>query len=137
MTAEEIMTEDVSAVQSTDTVGNAVALLAELDVRHLPVIDNGELVGMLSDRDLREIGIFQLDDFESIDRVKAVSKMKVADVMTSDVLSVEPGAGVREIVDLMIEEKVGAVPVVDEDTGGLVGIVRYVDVLRAAAEAMD
>jgi CBS domain-containing protein len=37
----------------------------------------------------------------------------------------------------MIEEKVGAVPVVDEDTGGLVGIVRYVDVLRAAAEAMD
>jgi acetoin utilization protein AcuB len=137
MTAEEIMTEDVSAVQSTDTIGNAVALLAELDVRHLPVLDNGELVGMLSDRDLREIGIFQLDDFESIDRVKAVSKMKVADVMTSDVLSVEPGAGVREIVDLMIEEKVGAVPVVDEDTGGLVGIVRYVDVLRAAAEAMD
>ena len=137
MTAEEIMTTEVTAVRSSDTVGKAVSLLAELEVRHLPVIDNGELVGMLSDRDLRELGIYQFNDFESLERVQALSKTKISDVMNGDVLSVDPGAAVREIVDLMIEEKVGALPVVDGHTGGLVGIVSYVDVLRVAAENLD
>jgi acetoin utilization protein AcuB len=137
MTAEEIMTAEVTAVRSSDTVGRAVSLLSELEVRHLPVIDNGELVGMLSDRDLRELGLYQVADLESIERVQTLSKMKISDVMNGDVLSVNPGAAVREIIDLMVEERVGALPVVDGHTGAVVGIVSYVDVLRAAAENMD
>jgi acetoin utilization protein AcuB len=137
MNAEEIMTAEIASVKSSDTLGKAMALLAELDVRHLPVLDNGELVGMLSDRDLRDLGIHRLDDLESLDRMQSVKKMRVSDVMSADVLSVAPGASVREIIDLMVEEKVGAVPVVDGHTGGIVGIVSYVDVLRAAASELD
>lgn len=137
MTAEEIMTPEVTAVKSSDTVGKAVSLLAELEVRHLPVIDNGELVGMLSDRDLRELGIHQVNDMESLERVQLLSKTKISDVMNGDVLSVNPSAAVREIIDLMVEEKIGALPVVDGHTGVVVGIVSYVDVLRAAAENME
>lgn len=137
MTAEEIMTAEIASVKSSDTVAKAMALLAELDVRHLPVLDNGELVGMLSDRDLRGLGLHQMNDLESIEKIKSVSRMRVSDVMSSDVLSVDPSAGVREIIDLMVDEKVGAVPVVDSHTGGLMGIVSYVDVLRAAADALS
>jgi len=53
----------------------------------------------------------------------------VADLMSSDVISVELETGIDEIIDLMIDEKVGAVPVVD-DRGVLVGIVSYVDLLN-------
>jgi acetoin utilization protein AcuB len=65
---------------------------------------------------------------------------KISSIMTADVLSVDVESDVTEIIELMLEHKVGAVPVVDGD-GGVVGIVSYMDVLRELAalaeEAVD
>jgi acetoin utilization protein AcuB len=137
MEAAELMTTDVAFVKSTDNVASAVETLAELDVRHLPVVDGGELVGMISDRDLRELGMYQLNDTDDLERIKALGQNSVADVMSGDVQSIEPGTSIGDIIELMISEKVGAVPVVDSHTGNLVGIVSYVDVLRVAADKLD
>jgi acetoin utilization protein AcuB len=57
--------------------------------------------------------------------------------MTSNVIRVDPETDVREIVDVMIEEKISAVPVVDEDSGDLVGIVSHVDVMRALRDMLS
>jgi acetoin utilization protein AcuB len=132
MQATDIMISRVVSVRPTDTVASALEVLSELDVRHVPVVDAGELVGMISDRDLRSLGVYQLRDLESLDRVKALARLPVSEVMTSDVKSVDPSTDVRDVIELMINEKISAVPVVDPHTTSLLGIISYVDVLRAA-----
>lgn len=125
-TASEIMTSNVVTIRQTATVREALKTLEELDVRHLPVLDEKkELVGMLSDRDLLRL-----------QRTREILEQPVSDVMSGDVLSVSPATDVVEIIDLMSENKVGAVPVVDRDYH-LAGIVSYVDVLRAAGRALS
>ena len=116
ITARELMTESPTVADATATLKSAIEKLQALDVRHLPVIDNeGQLVGMLSDRDLRS-SLFPLD-------------ASVSSVMSTDVIAVDLDADVAEIIDLMLDNKIGAVPVLDSDDV-LVGIISYVDVLR-------
>ncbi len=123
-TASDIMTAKVVTIRQTATVREALKLLAELDVRHLPVVDEHEgLVGMISDRDLLRLR-----------RSSEVLGQAVSEVMSGDVLVVTPTTHVDEIIDLMTENKIGALPVVDADQQ-LAGIVSYVDVLRAAGRA--
>jgi acetoin utilization protein AcuB len=123
-TASDIMTAKVVTIRQTATVREALKLLAELDVRHLPVVDEHEgLVGMISDRDLLRLR-----------RSSEVLGQAVSEVMSGDVLVVTPSTHVDEIIDLMTENKIGALPVVDADQQ-IAGIVSYVDVLRAAGRA--
>jgi len=136
MNAQEIMTVDVVTVDRGESLERAMALLAELEVRHLPVVDRDELVGMVSDRDLREAGLFTVTSEDDADRLRRIRATAVSDVVHTDVVSVTPSTTVPEMIELMVDQRVGALPVVDEHTGTLVGIVSYVDVLRAAAAAL-
>jgi acetoin utilization protein AcuB len=131
LTARDLMTEKPVTIRANATVRRAAELLQTLDIRHLPVVDEGgNLVGMLSDRDLRSVSIpFVLGD-EYVGTVRAALDARVATIMNSDVLSVDEEADAAEVVDLMLDNKIGAVPVLDGD-GALVGIVSYMDVLRA------
>jgi CBS domain-containing protein len=134
-TASEIMTEDVTTIDADASLADALQLLAEIEVRHLPVLDDGELVGMLSDRDVRSLGL-HVTDLESLDQLRTRTNTPVSDVMSGGVISIGPATEVSEIIDLMLEEKVGAVPVVDEESTELVGMVSYVDVLRALRDSV-
>ncbi len=131
ITAEEVMTKDAVSVDETATLGEALETLSELQVRHLPVVRDGEVVGMISDRDLRDVDLKTVQDFAGLESALARLGRPVSSLMTGSVLSVGPEAEIGEVIDLMLEERVGAVPVVDDDSGDLVGIVSYVDVLRA------
>jgi acetoin utilization protein AcuB len=93
------------------------------------VDESGELVGILSDRDLRTLSISYFASDELVTPRLALDE-RVASIMSTTVLSVDLDADAAEIVDLMLDHKIGAVPVVDE-AGLLVGIIRYIDVLRA------
>lgn len=118
-TAEDFMTRGVTAVRETVSVDRALRALAELDVRHLPVVNGSdEVVGILSDRDLAPY----IDDAGG-------RKKPVSDVMSADVITVEVETGLDEIIDLFVENRFGAVPVVDGD-GRLAGVISYIDVLR-------
>ena len=122
--ASDIMTAKVVTIGQTATVREALKLLAELDVRHLPVVNvQDALVGMISDRDLLRLR-----------RSSEVLGRAVSEVMSADVLVVTPTTHVDEIIDLMTEHRIGALPVVDNESQ-IVGIVSYVDVLRAAGRA--
>lgn len=134
MTAEEIMTDNVTTVDEGATLADALEVLSDLETRHLPVIRGGEVIGMISDRDFRSLGLDLVSDFENRDRLRARLQTSVSSLMSGDVLSVDRSTDVQEIVDLLLEEKVGAIPVVDGDSNELVGIVSYMDVLRAARD---
>jgi acetoin utilization protein AcuB len=130
LTARELMTPTPVTATPMTTVRSAVELLHTLDIRHLPIVDeDGELVGMISDRDLRMVTLpFFVGDDAGASRVALDAR--VASIMSGDVLSVEVEADAAEVVDLMLDFKIGAIPVVD-DKGVLVGIISYIDILRA------
>jgi len=121
--AIDVMTERPRTISPQATVGAAVRLLEELEIRHLPVVDeSGELIGMLSDRDLRgshgdgELGTPR-------------GSARIVDLMNGNVIQAMADDDLAEIAELMVDNRIGAVPIVDE-RGMLVGIVSYVDVLR-------
>jgi CBS domain-containing protein len=131
MTADEIMTEHVTTIDETATLAQAVEVMEERGIRHLPVVRGRELVGMLSDRDLRGYGVSMVNDVETLERLQARLGEPVSNAMSADVIRVGPATDIPDVVDLLLEEHIHAVPVVDDDTDILIGIVSADDVLRA------
>ena len=136
MTADEIMTEDVTTIEETATLAQAVEVMEERGIRHLPVVRGRELVGMLSDRDLRGYGVSMVSDVETLERLQARLGEPVSKAMSADVIRVGPATDVPEVVDLLLEEHIHAVPVVDDDTDILIGIVSADDVMRAMRSSL-
>ncbi len=137
MTARELMTLNPVTVTAQSTIAEAWDLMRELEIRHVPVVDRGTLVGMLSDRDLARVDVARLLLAEGAVGLEQELRTPVDKVMSVDVLFVEPETELGEVVDLLIECKVGALPVVRPDTRTVVGIVSYIDVLRALQDALE
>ena len=131
------MTSDVVTVAAHESVARAFELIESMDVRHLPVVDGGRLVGMLSDRDLREYRLPVMDEIENPERADALLATPVSEVMSSDVLSIDQSESLRAVADAMIEYKVGAIPVLDRATDRLVGIISYIDLLSELRARLD
>lgn len=132
MIATDLMTRNPRTIRATDDVADAVEALQQMEVRHLPVVDDqDELVGMLSDRDL---GPLMRSSVEEADVVLPLSRRRVSDFMSAAIVCVDADADLVEIVETMLEQRIGAVPVVDGE-GAVIGIVSYVDVLRSMLPA--
>ena len=126
------MTREPVTVASDDTLLDAAARMADRNVRHLPVVDGERhVVGILSDRDVRTVVGDWLRPFRPSDAVVRARTYRVGDAMTRDVLVVNQDAPFDEVVRVFTDQRVGAVPVVD-DTERLVGIISCVDVFRNA-----
>ncbi len=137
MIAADIMTPNPRTVRPTDTVSEALDALQSMAVRHLPVVDEeNNLIGMLSDRDLGPLMRTFTEGADAERVVLPLSQRRVADLMSADVVSVDVEAELGEVIDVLLEERIGAVPVVDGE-GNVVGIISYVDVLRAVGGELE
>jgi CBS domain-containing protein len=134
---QDIMTSAPMTVSLQTSIGDALNTLTEEGIRHLPVTRGGEVVGILSDRDLGSLGLSLVSDVETRDGVRARLSQPVASLMSGGVITIEQNAELSEAVELLIEEKLSALPVVEGGTTTLVGIVSYIDLLRAAGPALD
>ena len=130
----DVMSKDPLTVSPSDTVGKAEDLMYENHYRQLPVVENKQLIGIVSDRDIRSF-LAQSSLLEPEERARAL-RTKVTNIMTSKPLTVSPDDDLREAVELLIEEKIGGIPVMDESQG-LMGIVTYVDVLRFLLDRLE
>lgn len=137
MRAGALMTTRPVTVTTKATIAEALALMRDLDIRHVPVVEHGALVGMLSDRDLAYLDVGASLTDVGATRLRRELSTPVVKAMSSDVIYVEPETDVSEIVALLLEHKIGAVPVVHPDTRAVVGIVSYIDVLRAVQDALE
>lgn len=133
MLVREVMTPDPVAADATSPIFDVIERMQDEDIRHMPVLDRGQLVGVISDRDLKAYS------FEAVmsnpEGAQGRLRRPVSLLMSGDPISVGVEAELGEVVDLLLEHKIGAVPVVDPE-GNVVGIVSYVDVLRAARELL-
>jgi acetoin utilization protein AcuB len=117
-------------VRDDAPVAVAIDLLRAGRIRHLPVVDRtGRLVGIVTDRDLRQLVFDPMVQEALGDTAVALSGLKVREVMTWGVVSVRPDTDLRAAARLMRERKIGAVPVVEN--GAVVGILTETDVLAA------
>jgi CBS domain-containing protein len=94
------------------------------------VVHEGDLIGMVSDRDIASFAR-GLDVFAP-SALEAALDRPMEDFMQGDVLSVDEDTDVAEVIDTMIDQRIGALPVVDAHSGRLCGIVSYVDILKVA-----
>ena len=137
MNVEEIMTEDVTTIEEDANLGAALEIMEERRIRHLPVVRGSEVVGMLSDRDMRGLGLSLVTDLESFETLRGRLGATVASAMSTNILTVERESDVTDCLALFIEEKVGAIPVVEGDSRDLVGIVSTIDLLRALRDQLS
>ncbi len=137
ITAGEIMTRHVVSTPPHEPVRSVLAAMYERGIRHVPVVDDdGRVVGIVTDRDLREhIGPLTEWFADPEGRADALND-PVEVVMTPEPVTVGPETMLGDVVDLLVEEKFGGLPVVEDD-GRLVGFISYVDVLRAVRELFD
>jgi CBS domain-containing protein len=126
-----MMTRHPVTIDITGTVQDAADMMFGADVRHLPVVTNHTLVGMISDRDVRSYVLPRSEQILHPDEARARLAESVRAVMRSDVLTVRPDTPGAALLDILLKEHIGAVPVLAPDTGELIGIVSYIDVLRA------
>ncbi len=131
LTVADAMTEPAVSVSPTDSLLDAAKLMVDHQIRHLPVVENDEVVGMLSDRDIRTVAGDPVRYMESRESDGA-RMLSVRDAMAPTALTIHPNRSLRDLANELADEKIGALPVVDTD-GKLLGIVSYVDALRAFA----
>jgi acetoin utilization protein AcuB len=134
MKVADVMTTNPLSVSPSETVGQADELMSEHRIRQLPVVQGRLLVGIITDRDLRSFLSGAL--LSAPEEREHALGTKISDVMTTNPLTLTPDDELQEAIELLLEEKIGGVPVVDESEG-LVGIVTYVDVLRCFANRMQ
>jgi acetoin utilization protein AcuB len=126
MKVVDVMTRNPLIVTPAETIGQADELMTENRIRQLPVAEGSALLGIITDRDIRSYLAESLLDPDA--RAKAL-RTRVSELMTTEPLTLAPDDDLQDAVELLIDEKIGGIPVVDE-AEGLVGIVTYVDVLR-------
>ncbi len=133
MLVEKWMTKSPVTVNEGDSLATAIRLLKEKRVRRLPVLREGRLVGIVSDRDLKEASPSKATSLDIWELHFLLEKLTVADVMTRKVVTITPDTTIEKAALLMMEKKIGGLPVVDA-AKNLVGILTEDDVFRALVE---
>lgn len=118
-------------------LSDALALMREHDIRRLPcVIDTGELRGIITQGDIRGADVMRLAGLDPLDIAEALRNVKVYEVMTEHPISISPETGLREAALLMIENKIGGLPVVD-DHKHVVGIITESDLFEILVQQLE
>ena len=132
MKARDLMTREPLTVNADMPVLDAHRMMLERRIRHLLVTDGGRLTGMVTDRDVR-LNLPSPATSLSVWEVNyLLAKMTVGSVMTSSVITVDPNRDVADAARIMLDHKIGALPVVDGGT--IIGILTETDIVRAFAK---
>ena len=126
------MSHNPIVIDGSATVQDAADAMFTAEVRHVLVVEQGELIGMVSDRDLRSYVLPHSEQMIRADEARARLGVSVRTVMRQGLITVTPDTPVADIIDIMLRENIGAVPVLRPASHQLLGLVSYVDVLRAA-----
>lgn len=135
MKVRELMTGAPITVSPDTSVLDARRLMLKERIRHLLVTDDRRLVGIITDRDIRLNLPSQATSLSMWEVNYLLAKLTVGQVMTKSVIVIGPDGDARAAAQLMLEHKVGALPVLDGDV--LIGIFTETDILRAFARVPE
>jgi CBS domain-containing protein len=130
---ERIMQREFASVRSDERLDFVDDVMALGRVRHMPVVDDGKLVGVVTQRDLLAAALSRVLEFDRQERRSFLRSVDVGEVMSRKPITIEPGASLREAATRMLRHKIGCLPVV-APTGEAIGLLTETDLLRAAYE---
>ncbi len=135
MWIEKYMTADPISIDKDMSIIRAAERMKEAGVRRFPVVHNDELIGMVTDRDLRSASPSQVVSFDKAERklmpelYDLLANIKVGEIMKSDVVTVSPEQSVVKAAETMLKYHISGLPVVDSRKG-LVGIITESDIFK-------
>ncbi|HXG52738.1 MAG TPA: CBS domain-containing protein [candidate division Zixibacteria bacterium] len=127
-----IMVRDVVTLECDDVLDVADDIMTLGRIRHLPVLEQGRVVGVLSQRDLFHSALVKVLGFKHREQKDLMKTVRVKEVMSKPVITISPDASIKEAARLLMEKKIGCLPVVEE--GKFVGMVTETDIMRYLAE---
>jgi len=135
MKVRDWMTPEPFTLTEDDRVKTAVQHLLSAGIRHVPVLRDNVLVGIVTDRDLRR-ALPSLEAGASPEKYQSfMERTTLGDIMTADPVTCTPDTDVADAIEIFVERKLGAIPVVDG--GALVAILTQIDVMRAFLAVLE
>lgn len=136
LSVEDIMQKDPIKVKVTDSIDEAAGLLADYNIRHLPVVDdNGDIQGVISDRDLLS-AVLRLSPTKIREHVENTwNKNQVSTVMTKIPETIEPETTLAEAGMILFENKISCLPVVEGNR--LIGIITDSDFVKLVSQGLQ
>lgn len=134
MFVNQFMTCQVFTISSKESIFNAMNILKGKRINRLPVVDNGRLVGIVTDGDLRAASPSPVTSLSKFEMTELLSKVTVRDVAVKKVITCTPDTLIEDAALLMREHKIGALPVLEGDK--IVGIISSNDLLDAFIDIM-
>jgi len=130
----KIMTKDVITLDCNDNLETAEILFKRNNIRHIPVVKNKSIIGMLSYTDLLRISFADAtDDYDDVETV-VYNMFTIEQVMAKNVISVPSSATIKEVAKLLRKKEFHALPVIDQDK--LMGIVTTTDLINYLVEKL-
>ncbi len=130
MLVKDWMTKDPVTITDETSMMKAIHLMKERRFRRLPVVHEGKLVGMVTDRDLKEASPSKATTLDVHELYYLLAELQIKEIMTRNPLTLSPDDTVERAAQLMLEKTISGLPVVDAD-GRLVGIITQSDVFQA------
>ena len=135
MQVQDVMTRSPIVAAASTPIGDAAALMKQHNVRRLPVVSDGRVIGIVTDRDLKEAKPPSSVALSAWELKTLLSRMTLQGLMRRPVITLPPDAPLEHASRLMMEKKIGGIPIVED--GRLVGIVTESDVLRVLTEILE
>ena len=129
------MTPTPKTIEPSATIADASEMMRKHKIRRLPVVSNGHLVGIVTDRDLRSVSPSPATTLSIFELNYLLAKMQVKDIMHKDVVTINVGATIEEAALAMSNHHIAGLVVVDE-AGGVVGIITETDIFNSFVEIM-
>ena len=135
MSVADLMTTDVVTLTEDETLAHAQRCMARGRIRHLPVVREGQLTGLITHRDLLAASFSIFAEVDASEQRRVFDTVRVVEAMHRDVVTVSPGLPVSKAARILLENKYGCLPVVDDEQK-LQGIVTEADFLRLTVQLL-
>lgn len=129
------MTKNPITVEPTTPVNEAAKLMKRRNIRRLPVVEKGSLVGIISDRDIMRVAPSPATTLSKFEIMSLLDKITVSEILAKDVVSLPDTATIEEAALVMYNEKLSGLPVVSS-MGAVVGIITETDVFKTFVDVM-
>jgi CBS-domain-containing membrane protein len=136
ITVRQWMTSPAVTITSAWSIPSAFSLMKEMGIRHLPVVDNGKLVGIVTLSDILEAEPSDATTLSVWELSYLWNKLTVETVMTRNVFTISPDAPILDAVQMLLDHKFRGLPVVDK-AGELVGFLSEIDVYRLILQVRE
>ena len=129
MLVKHWMSKQVITIDANDSINNAIYLLKKHNIMMLPVMEQGKLVGIVTDRDLKSASASKATSLEIHELLYLISKIKIKEIMTKNPITVPLDYTIEETAEILLKHKISGVPVIDH-FGDIVGTITQNDIFR-------